>query len=214
MDTKDREGIANVQTVRAFFTCGHIFEAMAVFGPVTEDIAQKAKYAKYKATYIQKCLKNGETPLPGPIEGLEGSDSVPVAKEVDLDGPKDQPKQTDDVKASDTTHNTDIDAGEDLSHAPAPEPFIINPGQFPSPKLNPEVNNTSLPTISNLPASMPSSKASSEQNHQASLSSLSTMLDNKLVATSKFTPVSMSSLYLSILRTSTTNSPNFTFFLT
>lgn len=30
-------------------------------------MARKRKYAKWKATYINTCLKNGETPQPGPI---------------------------------------------------------------------------------------------------------------------------------------------------
>lgn len=32
---------------------------------------QHRKYARWKATYIHNCLKNGETPQPGPI-GMEG----------------------------------------------------------------------------------------------------------------------------------------------
>ena len=30
------------------------------------QIALKQKYAKWKATYINKCLQTGETPVPGP----------------------------------------------------------------------------------------------------------------------------------------------------
>lgn len=33
--------------------------------------AQHRKYARWKAAYIHNCLKNGETPQPGPI-GMEG----------------------------------------------------------------------------------------------------------------------------------------------
>ena len=31
------------------------------------QIEKNRKYAKWKAAYIHKCLKNGETPLPGPL---------------------------------------------------------------------------------------------------------------------------------------------------
>ena len=31
--------------------------------------AHHLKYAKWKAAYIHKCLKNGETPIPGPAGG-------------------------------------------------------------------------------------------------------------------------------------------------
>lgn len=36
------------------------------------------KYAKYKAAYIHKCLKSGETPIPGPVneEGEDMGQSV------------------------------------------------------------------------------------------------------------------------------------------
>ena len=35
------------------------------------QIEKNRKYAKWKAAYIHKCLKNGETPLPGPLGGEE-----------------------------------------------------------------------------------------------------------------------------------------------
>lgn len=34
---------------------------------------QHRKYARWKATYIHNCLKNGETPQAGPI-GMEGEE--------------------------------------------------------------------------------------------------------------------------------------------
>lgn len=36
------------------------------FGELSEEATDKRKYAKYKAAYIHNCLKNGETPIPGP----------------------------------------------------------------------------------------------------------------------------------------------------
>lgn len=37
------------------------------------QIEKFKKYAKYKAAYIHKCLKAGETPIPGPVNE-EGED--------------------------------------------------------------------------------------------------------------------------------------------
>ena len=36
------------------------------------QIQKNRKYAKWKAAYIHKCLKNGETPEPGPLGGEDG----------------------------------------------------------------------------------------------------------------------------------------------
>lgn len=41
-------------------------DVLNVFGDISEEIANTQKYAKWKATYIHNCLKNGETPTPGP----------------------------------------------------------------------------------------------------------------------------------------------------
>lgn len=39
---------------------------MCVYSCLHQNI-QHRKYARWKATYIHNCLKNGETPQPGPI---------------------------------------------------------------------------------------------------------------------------------------------------
>lgn len=41
-------------------------DVLSVFGDVSEEITNTQKYAKWKATYIHNCIKNGETPIPGP----------------------------------------------------------------------------------------------------------------------------------------------------
>lgn len=41
-------------------------DVLYVFGDVSEEIVNTQKYAKWKATYIHNCMKNGETPIPGP----------------------------------------------------------------------------------------------------------------------------------------------------
>jgi vacuolar protein sorting-associated protein VTA1 len=42
---------------------------MQVFGELTPEILHARKYSKWKAAYIHNCLKNGETPIPGPVGG-------------------------------------------------------------------------------------------------------------------------------------------------
>lgn len=52
--------------VKAYYTAGVIYDVLLTFGELSEEIGDKKKYAKYKAAYIHNCLKNGETPIPGP----------------------------------------------------------------------------------------------------------------------------------------------------
>lgn len=44
-----------------------LYDVLETFGEVTEEVQQNRKYAKWKAAYIHNCLKNGETPIPGPM---------------------------------------------------------------------------------------------------------------------------------------------------
>lgn len=55
--------------MKAFYTAGMLFDIMDTFGEPSEQLAQNKKYSKWKASYIHNCLKNGETPIPGPMGG-------------------------------------------------------------------------------------------------------------------------------------------------
>ncbi|XDV41494.1 hypothetical protein PO909_010360 [Leuciscus waleckii] len=57
--------------IKSFYTSSLLFDVLSVFGELSEENIQHRKYAKWKAAYIHNCLKNGETPQPGPI-GMEG----------------------------------------------------------------------------------------------------------------------------------------------
>ncbi|KAE9530560.1 hypothetical protein AGLY_011022 [Aphis glycines] len=65
-DGMDRQANYNKNIVKLFFTAGLLMDVLSVFGDVSEEIANTQKYAKWKATYIHNCMKNGETPTPGP----------------------------------------------------------------------------------------------------------------------------------------------------
>lgn len=45
---------------------------MNIFGELTDDWAEKKKYALYKTVDIMKCLKEGRQPVPGPPGGFKG----------------------------------------------------------------------------------------------------------------------------------------------
>lgn len=67
-DKNDREGNFGKNIVQSFFTAGLLYDVLTIFGELTEEAAQNRKYAKWKAAYIHNCLKNNETPVPGPMQ--------------------------------------------------------------------------------------------------------------------------------------------------
>ncbi|XP_053602230.1 vacuolar protein sorting-associated protein VTA1 homolog [Plodia interpunctella] len=66
-DKQDREQNYGKNVVKAFYTAGMIYDVLTTFGELTDEATQNRKYAKWKAAYIHNCLKNGETPVPGPM---------------------------------------------------------------------------------------------------------------------------------------------------
>jgi len=74
-DKEDREGRFNKNVVKAFYTSGILFDVLSVFGELTPENSHYKKYAKLKAAYIHNCLKNGETPIPGPLDGADSDDT-------------------------------------------------------------------------------------------------------------------------------------------
>jgi len=65
-DSQDQAENFGKNVVKAFYTAGILMDVLQQFGDLSEEIFGKRKYAKWKAAYIHNCLKNGETPLPGP----------------------------------------------------------------------------------------------------------------------------------------------------
>ncbi|XP_069462914.1 vacuolar protein sorting-associated protein VTA1 homolog isoform X1 [Ambystoma mexicanum] len=70
-DNEDRSGRFHKNMIKSFYTASLLLDAMSVFGALTEENLHYRKYARWKATYIHNCLKNGETPQAGPV-GMEG----------------------------------------------------------------------------------------------------------------------------------------------
>lgn len=70
-DKEDRASNFGKNVVKAFYTAGNVFDILQVFGELTPEVAQRRKYAKWKAAYIHNCLKSGQQPVPGPLEDEE-----------------------------------------------------------------------------------------------------------------------------------------------
>jgi len=75
-DKEDRAARFGKNVVKSFYTAGNLFDVMQVFGELTPEILHARKYSKWKAAYIHNCLKNGETPIPGPIGGDSKDDEA------------------------------------------------------------------------------------------------------------------------------------------
>ena len=59
--------------VKSFYTAYILYDVLEVFGELSPECGQLRKYAKWKATYIHNCLKNGQTPVAGPV-AMEGEE--------------------------------------------------------------------------------------------------------------------------------------------
>ncbi|CAH1644167.1 unnamed protein product [Spodoptera littoralis] len=75
-DKQDREQNYGKNIVKAFYTAGMIYDVLTTFGDLTDEATQNRKYAKWKAAYIHNCLKNGETPVPGPMQSEQGDENA------------------------------------------------------------------------------------------------------------------------------------------
>jgi vacuolar protein sorting-associated protein VTA1 len=71
--------------VKAFYTSGMLFDVLTTFGELSEELLQNRKYAKWKAAYIHNCLKNGETPVPGPLQEEDNLGDGSLNQEEDSD---------------------------------------------------------------------------------------------------------------------------------
>jgi len=74
-DKQDRAANFGKNVVKCFYSAGILFDVMQTFGPLTPENAHYRKYAKMKAAYIHNCLKNGETPIAGPLADGDEEDN-------------------------------------------------------------------------------------------------------------------------------------------
>ncbi|KXS18642.1 DUF605-domain-containing protein [Gonapodya prolifera JEL478] len=79
-DNEDRAGKAGKNTARKFFAAKLFLETLNIWGELEDEIQQKLSYARWKAVDIEKALKEGRKPTPGPANGegdMEVSDLGP-----------------------------------------------------------------------------------------------------------------------------------------
>lgn len=128
-----------------------LYDIITTFGDLSEEAKDSRKYAKWKATYIHNCLKNGETPHAGPLPSEE-DELVNIGTDNDTQpgtssnfgwntNPYDQP-------IVQTSVPEDVPPQDELSNIrlpdPPKEPEEKNPGGFVP--FDPEKSN--IPVIS------------------------------------------------------------------
>uniref|UniRef100_A0A2K6FE27 Vesicle trafficking 1 n=1 Tax=Propithecus coquereli TaxID=379532 RepID=A0A2K6FE27_PROCO len=78
--------------IKSFYTASLLIDAITVFGELTDENVKHRKYARWKATYIHNCLKNGETPQAGPV-GIEEDNDVEENEDAGATSLPTQPPQ-------------------------------------------------------------------------------------------------------------------------
>lgn len=151
-DTIDRNGAATKSTVVMFYMATVLFEAMSVFGPISEEMSQRAKYAKFKAAYLTKCFRTGQVPKPGPLEGTDLEDPSSGSQNNTTDGPaskldeSSQPASDNVVQKDPFIMTPSVPPQAPIAYKPPPELPSSTPNKFPSDKPEPSShNNTSNP---------------------------------------------------------------------
>lgn len=120
--------------MKAYYTAGVIYDALLTFGDLSEEATDKRKYAKYKAAYIHTCLKNGETPIPGPPTEAGGdSDDNNIGVGASTSG-------NEDGSTSSPTNPPNEPGPSTSDHTPPqdnPNPIVFQPHPNPA-----EINGT------------------------------------------------------------------------
>lgn len=78
--------------VKCFYNSGLLMDVLTTFGELTDEITNNRKYAKWKAAYIHNCLKNGETPKPGPQSEMTDEEKE-LNELMNFDVPKSNPAE-------------------------------------------------------------------------------------------------------------------------
>ncbi|KFO32252.1 vacuolar protein sorting-associated protein VTA1 homolog [Fukomys damarensis] len=157
-DNEDRAGRFHKNMIKSFYTASLLIDVITVFGELTDENVKHRKYARWKATYIHNCLKNGETPQAGPV-GIEEDNDIEENEEAGATSLPTQPPQP---SSSSVFDPSNIPSGSYTgiqippgAHAPANTPAEVphgagvtsNPIQ-PSPQTVPAIDPALFSTVS------------------------------------------------------------------
>ncbi|XP_011817438.1 PREDICTED: vacuolar protein sorting-associated protein VTA1 homolog isoform X1 [Colobus angolensis palliatus] len=147
-DNEDRAGRFHKNMIKSFYTASLLIDVITVFGELTDENVKHRKYARWKATYIHNCLKNGETPQAGPV-GIEEDNDVEENEDA---GAASLPTQPTQPSSSSTYDPSNMPSGNYTgiqippgAHAPANTPAEV-------PHSTGVASNTIQPTQQTIPA--------------------------------------------------------------
>uniref|UniRef100_A0A8C6NKI8 Vacuolar protein sorting-associated protein VTA1 homolog n=1 Tax=Nothobranchius furzeri TaxID=105023 RepID=A0A8C6NKI8_NOTFU len=143
-DNEDRGERFHKNMIKSFYTSSLLLDVLSVFGELSEENIQHRKYARWKATYIHNCLKNGETPQPGPA-AMEGDEEA-GGSSWSADPPSQDQSPVPMDPPTTNYNNIQIPPG---AHAPANSPAELpHPSEaakpVPAPRSVPTVDHTLL----------------------------------------------------------------------
>ncbi|XP_015509524.1 vacuolar protein sorting-associated protein VTA1 homolog isoform X8 [Neodiprion pinetum] len=139
-DSNDRASNFGKNVIKAFYSSGVIYDVLTTFGELSEEAAQNRKYAKWRAAYIHNCLKNGETPVPGPMKG-EGEEN----EDADADAASGPPGNIPSTSGLGGISQPGPPSGTDAFGFPSvPQSSAHN---FPVPPSNPSQGNLPYPNL-------------------------------------------------------------------
>ncbi|XP_012510980.1 PREDICTED: vacuolar protein sorting-associated protein VTA1 homolog [Propithecus coquereli] len=143
--------------IKSFYTASLLIDAITVFGELTDENVKHRKYARWKATYIHNCLKNGETPQAGPV-GIEEDNDVEENEDAGATSLPTQPPQP---SSSSTYDPSSMPSGNYTgiqippgAHAPANTPAevphstgVTSNAIQPTPQTIPAIDPTLFSTV-------------------------------------------------------------------
>lgn len=112
--------------MKAYYTAGVIYDALLSFGELSEEATDKRKYAKFKAAYIHTCLKNGETPVPGPPTEAGDSDDNNMGAGAPTSGNEDGSAASPTNEPGPSTSDQSPSEDKPIEFQPHPNPSEIN----------------------------------------------------------------------------------------
>ncbi|XP_067614404.1 vacuolar protein sorting-associated protein VTA1 homolog [Eurosta solidaginis] len=141
-DKQDRASKFGKNVVKAYYSSGVLHHVQQTFGELSEESINHQNYAKWTAAYINNCLKNGETPMPGPLPeaedefGMDGGGNVAGA----LGGTEMNARLQDSGAADDEESGPTPIPDPSPSHIPPPtaDEVLHNPRKLPGPPVDEE----------------------------------------------------------------------------
>ncbi|XP_074043810.1 vacuolar protein sorting-associated protein VTA1 homolog isoform X2 [Macrotis lagotis] len=146
-DNEDRAGRFHKNMIKSFYTASLLIDVLTVFGELTDENMKHRKYARWKATYIHNCLKNGETPQAGPV-GMDEESNDEENEESGASPPPAHPPQRSSSAYDASNMPTSSYTGIQIppgAHAPANTPAEV-------PHSTGVTGSTIQPTPQNIPA--------------------------------------------------------------